>query len=87
MLSCPAMATRPFERRSVAFVVRLWAESATDGGEPEWRGQIEQVGSGEKAYFRDLAELLGQIGRRAPGFVSELDVEGEPRVEQKEEAS
>jgi hypothetical protein len=79
------MTNRPFERRSAAFIVRLWAESAAEEGEPEWRGQIEHVGSGEKAYFRDLAELLGHIDRRAPGFVSASGSEGELRGQPKKE--
>lgn len=49
---------QPFERRTISFVVRLWAEPMQRQGEPHWRGQIEHVGSGEKVHFQVPAALL-----------------------------
>ncbi len=38
------------KEQRVSFVVRLWVEPRQEEGRARWRGQIEQVGSGEKAY-------------------------------------
>jgi hypothetical protein len=59
-----------FERRTISFVIRLWIESAEEGGEAEWRGQVEQVANGESAYFRDPAGLLAHLAKHVPGFFS-----------------
>jgi hypothetical protein len=41
--------------RTASFIVRIWHEpNDLDGGSREWRGSIEHVGSGQKAFFRDL---------------------------------
>ncbi|GEM_PF-3534794 len=47
-----------FERRTIAFVVRLWQEPMHRSGEPAWRGQIEHVGSHEAAHFEVPAGLV-----------------------------
>ncbi len=47
-----------FERRTTAFVLRLWTGPIQAEGEAQWRGQIEHVGSGEKAHFQVPVELL-----------------------------
>jgi hypothetical protein len=41
--------------RSASFIVRIWREQTEyEGALPEWRGSIEHVGSGQRAFFRDL---------------------------------
>lgn len=64
------MMSQSFERRTVSLVVRLWVEPMEQSGVSQWRGQIEQVGSGEKAHFHDVAGLLEKLANWAPGFVS-----------------
>ena len=41
--------------RSTSFIVRIWRERGEGHrAAAEWRGSIECVESGERAYFRDL---------------------------------
>jgi len=41
-----------------AFVVKLWLERREiEGAQPEWRGRIDHVQSGERVYFRDIAVI------------------------------
>lgn len=40
-----------------SFVLRLWQEELGDG-QSEWRGQVQQVSSGEARYFRDWQKLI-----------------------------
>jgi len=49
---------QPFERSTISFVVRLWMEATPEQGEPQWRGQIEHIGTGRTAYFQVPAALL-----------------------------
>lgn len=53
------------------FIVRLRAEWSPTG--QRWRGHIEHVQSGEKAWFRDVEAMIGFI-RRLTGW---LDAEAE----------
>ncbi len=39
------------------FSVRLWLEDIGEG-RSEWRGQVQDVRTGEKRYFRDWARLV-----------------------------
>ncbi|MFQ5855304.1 MAG: hypothetical protein ACE5LU_06650 [Anaerolineae bacterium] len=48
---------QPFERHTISFILRLWVEPM-EPGEPQWRGQIEHVGSGEKTHFQVPPALL-----------------------------
>lgn len=42
-----------------AFVVKLWLERReVEGVRPEWRGRIDHVQSGQRIYFRDIAEIV-----------------------------
>ena len=49
-----------FEDRSASFIVRVWCESGD--GEPgsvrAWRGSIEHVPSGQRAFFQELDAVL-----------------------------
>lgn len=47
------------EDHTASFIVRIWREQGDYGsGSREWRGSIEHVGSGQKAFFRDLAAIV-----------------------------
>lgn len=48
--------TDPLARRTVVFVIRMWAEYLQETP-PYWRGEIECVDSGEKIYFRNPQEI------------------------------
>ena len=48
-----------------SFVVRIWHEALDgDGRIVAWRGSIDHVGSGERAHFDDLDQMLEFIQRR-----------------------
>ena len=44
------------------FTVRLWQE-ALGGGQVEWRGRAQDIGTGAAAYFRDLPGLIPVLAR------------------------
>jgi hypothetical protein len=45
-----------------SFVLRIWSEAVDEHGTiTVWRGSIEQVGAGERAYFCDLDEVARYI--------------------------
>ena len=37
------------------FIVRIWQQ--TEGTNPEWRGSVEHVPSGQRIYFLSLKDL------------------------------
>jgi hypothetical protein len=44
--------------RSASFIVRIWREDRDDAGaEIVWRGSIESVRTGDKAYFKEMAVI------------------------------
>jgi hypothetical protein len=49
--------SHPLPRRTVTFVVRLWAEYL-EWTPPAWRGEIEHVGSGQVNRFGDVSTML-----------------------------
>lgn len=53
-------------KRSDLFLVRLWAEEASDG-EKEWRGKVQKAVSGEAHQFRDWPELVNLLLEMAGG--------------------
>ncbi len=44
------------------FTLRLWQEQLGQG-EVEWRGRIQNVASGDSAFFRDWPGLLSTLQR------------------------
>jgi len=69
--------SQPFKRVTHSFIVRFWPESCdlTDG---QLSGQVERVGSGEKAHFRGAEGLLKLLEHWTPNFkVSEEQPEKE----------
>ena len=53
------------QQHSHLFTVRLWAEELGDG-RTEWRGQVQQVLSGETHYFRDWSTLIALLRAMLP---------------------
>lgn len=49
-----------FEDRSASFIVRVWCESGDAGGRAvrAWRGSIEHVPSGQRAFFQELNAVI-----------------------------
>lgn len=48
-----------------AFVVRIWREaSVIPSGAVLWRGSIDDVGTGARAYFNNLDEISEVIRRK-----------------------
>jgi hypothetical protein len=49
-----------FEDRSASFIVRVWCESGGElpGVVRAWRGSIELVPTGEKAFFKELDTVI-----------------------------
>jgi len=47
------------EDQSCSFIVRVWREtSESANAASEWRGSIEQVPAGRRAFFRELPAIL-----------------------------
>lgn len=47
------------EDRTTAFIVRIWCERGdTSSLAPEWRGSVEHVHSGQRAFFRHLDAVI-----------------------------
>jgi len=60
--------------RSASFIIRIWWELNEDEGSvPDWRGSIECVRTGEKAYFRELAVIDGFLKSHMPRTGTEVD--------------
>jgi hypothetical protein len=51
---------------SQLFTIRVWQEAA-DSTEPEWRGRLQHVPSGEVLYFRSWDMLVRHIVSMLPG--------------------
>jgi hypothetical protein len=50
---------KSFERHSNSFIIRIWQEPREiEGTNPEWRGRVEHMQSGERAYFRDTTKMV-----------------------------
>jgi hypothetical protein len=52
------------ERRELVFLVRLWLRDAEDLNEPEWRGSIQEIGSGARLYVSGTHDIADFIGSR-----------------------
>jgi hypothetical protein len=70
----PAATVEPIRTRGVPgqqsqlFMVRMWPEPL-DGGQVEWRGEVNHVATGERYPFRDWARLSVCMERMLqPGF-------------------
>lgn len=48
-----------FEDRTAVFIVRVWCERGDgDAAVTEWRGSVEHIQSGKRAFFRHLDAVL-----------------------------
>ena len=50
---------------SNVFVLRVWLEELGNG-QSEWRGQLQQVSTGELHYFRDWQTMLSYLIEMLP---------------------
>lgn len=58
-----------FEANTHVFILRFWLEPREiEGAEPEWRGVIEHVQSGERRYFRNLEVMLSFVAKYFDGL-------------------
>ena len=57
------------------FVLRVWLEELGNG-QSEWRGQLQQVSSGEVHYFRDWQTMIGYLMEMLPS----TRIDGKPPV-------
>src|SRR5687768_12822605 len=47
------------EDRTAVFIVRVWCERGDGGADvSEWRGSVEHIQSGQRAFFRNLEAVL-----------------------------
>ena len=63
-----------FESNTQVFILRFWLEPREiEGAEPEWRGVIEHVESGERRYFRNLEVMLSFVAKYFDGLDTETE--------------
>lgn len=57
------------EDRTAVFIVRVWCERG-DGDAPvtEWRGSVEHIQSGQRAFFRNLEAVLDFVRPHLEGI-------------------
>lgn len=48
----------PTERHTISLIVRLWQETGQTGDAPRWRGQIQEVSTGETSHFQLPSALI-----------------------------
>ena len=65
----PESDSRP---RSHLFTVRVWLEDL-GSGQFEWRGKVQDVGSGEAKYFREWSMLLVFLLETLSQYESNVD--------------
>ena len=65
---------QPERQTPFTFIVRLWRET-TDGIAFVWRGSVDHVQSGERAYFQSASRLVDVISQMIKELLSE---KGEP---------
>jgi hypothetical protein len=57
------------EDRTAAFIVRIWCERGDEhSANVEWRGSVEHVQSGERAFFRHLETVVEFMKPRLVGI-------------------
>jgi hypothetical protein len=57
------------QRRYVSFFIRIWEEPREMEDEnPEWRGSVENVQTGQKNYFKGMENLVSFIREQCNGF-------------------
>jgi hypothetical protein len=57
------------QRRYVSFFIRIWEEPREMEDEnPEWRGSVENIQTGQRKYFNGMENLVGFIREQCNGF-------------------
>ncbi len=57
----------PFDDGTQVFIVRVWREAREiPGAQPEWRGVVEHVPSGERRFFKELEEIIRFMSSYVP---------------------
>ena len=69
------MADEPRPSRSHLFTVRVWREDMGDD-QWEWRGKVQQVGSGEAFYFREWQGLIARLKAWLQSDIKTIEDEG-----------
>lgn len=59
--------------------MRLWTEHARDEA-PQWRGEVEHVQGGKRAYFRNLGQMLDLIVAYRGDGQNEREVDADERA-------
>ncbi len=55
-----------------AFVVKVWMEGReASATEREWRGRIDHIPSGRRAYFRNIGDIISFIQE----FLDQTDID------------
>lgn len=62
------------------FTLRVW-EEALGEGKAEWRGRVQEITSGETAFFRDWTGLVATLARLLAN-ASNADRTGPPATKQ-----
>jgi hypothetical protein len=57
------------EDRTAVFIVRVWCERGDgDAAVTEWRGSVEHIQSGQRAFFRNLDAVLDFVRPHLEGI-------------------
>jgi hypothetical protein len=57
------------EDRTAVFIVRVWCERGSgDADVTEWRGSVEHIQSGQRAFFRNLDAVLDFVRPHLEGI-------------------
>jgi hypothetical protein len=56
---------KTLDERSHTFVIRIWQERRdVSDAPPIWRGRVDDVRAGSRAYFTSLQQLMDYLGDR-----------------------
>lgn len=73
-------------RRTATFIVRIWAEYL-EQTPPAWRGEIEHIEGGERAYLREASDILRFIAYLTGGDADAEDNHPDRQSQQQPAAS
>ena len=71
---------KSLDERSHTFVIRIWQERRdVSDAPPIWRGRVDDVRAGSRAYFTSLQQLMDYLSGRA---AMDIGVPGVPALEE-----
>ncbi len=71
---------KSLDERSHTFVIRIWQERRdVSDAPPIWRGRVDDVRAGSRAYFTSLRQLVEYLQGRA---AMDIGVPGVPALEE-----